>query len=331
MALTCKNCGGNISFDRDTYKITCDSCGTKQSLSDAFENTSGDLIYKDDEASKELLSTYKRALSMMSCARSEKSFRFAADLFGKIPDFLNSEALAKECLEKENLLKTERIYNDAVTDMKSDDPDRIERAIKAFESIGNYKDSSAKTDECKPLLSVAKENRQKRLKEEEEKRISEEKERKRKIQRNKFFLKVSAVTAVALMLILIIVHFNTYSASNIKISLSPDSENYLTEKYNDYVFCYDATIENKGPLDVSSVEGEIIFEKDGEILVDTSIDFYNYSSAVVRSKKSSKYTWELTVYSYDTALALYETDFDDLDVKINITSITYTNGKRKDY
>lgn len=329
MSLTCKNCGGNISLDSNL--IICDSCGAKQSLNEVLASEAVNLIYNDDELSQASLNTYKRALSMMSTARTESSFIFAAGVFEEIPDVFNANALAKECREKAEVFKAERIYNSAVIDMKSDDPIRIEGAIQAFKSLGEYKDSVAKIDECIPLFNIANETHQEKLRAAEEQRVKEEKQKRMQAKKNKFIGKLISLAALAVAAILVFGYFSIYSSSNIKISLSPDIESYLTEGYNKYVFCYDAKIENNGFLDVSAIEGEIIIEKDNEVLVDTTMSFYNYSSAVVRSKKSSKFTWELTVYSYDTALALYETDFDNLDVKIDITGITYTNGKTKTY
>ena len=331
VALTCKNCGGNISLDANSNLIICDSCGAQQTLTNVLADESENFIYNEDELSRGSLNTYKRALSMMASARTESSFIFAAGVFEEIPNVLNANALAMECREKAELFKRERIYNSAVIDMKSDDPARIEGAIQAFKSLGEYKDSVDKIDECLPLLSVAQVNHQEKLRIAEEQRVKEEKQKRMQAKRNKFIGKLISLAALAVATILIFGYFSIYSSSNIKISLSPNTESYLTEGYNKYVFCYDAKIENDGFLDVSAIEGEIIIETDNEVLVDTTMSFYNYSSAVVRSKKSSKFTWELTVYSYDTALALYETDFDDLDVKIDITSITYTNCKTKTY
>ncbi len=331
MSLTCKNCGGNVSLDSNSNLIICDSCGAQQTLTNVLADESENFIYKEDELSRSSLNTYKRALSMMSTARTESSFIFAAGVFEEIPDVFNANALAKECRDKAELFKAERIYNSAIIDMKSDDPVRIEGAIQAFKSLGEYKDSVAKSDECIPLLSAAQATYQEKLRVAEEQRVKEEKQKQFRAKRNKFIGKLVLLALVAVTVILVIGYFRAYSSSNIKITLSPDTEDFLAEGYNKYTFSYDAKIENNGFLDVSAIEGEIIIEKDNEVLVDTTMSFYNYSSAVVRSKKSSKFTWELTVYSYDTALALYETDFDNLDVKIDITSITYTNGKTKTY
>lgn len=331
MTLTCKNCGGNISLDANSNLITCDFCGAQQTLTSILADEPENFIYKEDELSRSSLDTYKRALSIMASAQTENSFILAAGVFKEIPNVLNADALAMECIEKANRFKCERIYNSAVIDMKSDDPARVEGAIQAFKSLGEYKDSVTKTDECTQLLRVAQANYQEKLRLAEDQRIRQEKQRRIRAKKNKFIGKLIPIAALAVVAIIVFGYFRVYSPSNIRVSLSPDTENYLTEGYNKYVFCYDVKIENNGFLDVSEVEGEITIQNDNEVLVDTTIDFYNDFSAIVRSKKSRKFTWELTVYSYDTALTLYETDFDDLDVKIDITSITYANGKTKSY
>jgi len=136
---------------------------------------------------------------------------------------------------------------------------------------------------------------------------------------------------IALSVIFLIGRIQAYSRSNIKITMSPDAENYLTESYNKYVFHYDVNVKNKGLFAVNYIAGEVIIEKDNEVLVDTTFYFSSSSGALVRAKKHRKFGWELSVQSYDTARMLFLTDFDDLDVKIKITEITYKNGKTKTY
>ena len=331
MAFICKNCGGNITLDASTNTIICDSCGVQQSLSDVLSNEAENLIYKEDELSKSSILTYKRAVSLMVAARTESSFAFAAGIFEEIPGVFNSDYLAKECHEKAELFRSERIYQAAIMDMQSDDPSIIKKAITAFESLGTYKDCQTKSDECLPLLDVAQKNYQEKLRIAQEQKILEEQQRQETARKRKDIYKIIALFAILLTVFSIIRYFSMYSSSKIKISLSPRADNFISETYNHYVFTYDVEIKNTGTLDVNALEGMVIFEQDNEILIDTNISFYNYSTAVVRAKKSCQYTWELTVYSDNVALALYETDFDDIDVKIEITSITYANGKTKTY
>ena len=90
MALTCKNCGGNISLDPNSNLIICDSCGAQQTLTNALAEEPENFIYDEDELSRSSLNTYKRALSMMASARTESSFIFAAGVFFFFFYFFNS-------------------------------------------------------------------------------------------------------------------------------------------------------------------------------------------------------------------------------------------------
>ena len=49
VALTCKNCGGNISLDVNSNLIICDSCGAQQTLTNALADESENFIYDEDD------------------------------------------------------------------------------------------------------------------------------------------------------------------------------------------------------------------------------------------------------------------------------------------
>ncbi len=329
MALTCKNCGGNITLDPDANLIICEYCGAKQALSDILANGTDCWICND--LSKNTLNTYKRAHSMISTAQTENAFLSAAKAFEEIPDVLDANELAKKCREKAEEFKTERNYNTAIANMKSADPRRIEDAILSFQSLGEYKDSAAKIEECMPLLNAAKAAYQEKLNAEAEKRARDEKIKQLYQEKKARIRKIVLYALIVLSVIFLIGRIQAYSRSNIKITMSPDAENYLTESYNKYVFHYDVNVKNKGLFAVNYIAGEVIIEKDNEVLVDTTFYFSSSSGALVRAKKHRKFGWELSVQSYDTARMLFLTDFDDLDVKIKITEITYKNGKTKTY
>jgi len=329
MALTCKNCGGNISLDPNANLIICEYCGAKQALADILVNGSDNLICNGLSISS--LNTYKRAVSMMSSARTENSFLSAASVFDEIHDVLDANDLAKKCRDEADKLKTERLYNTAIANMKSNDPRIIEDAIMAFQSLGDYKDAATKIEECMPLLNAAKAAYQEKLNTEAERRAKEEKLKQLYKEKKDKINKIVLYALIALSVIFLIGRIQAYSRSNIKITMSPDAENYLTESYNKYVFHYDVNVKNKGLFAVNYIAGEVIIEKDNEVLVDTTFYFSSSSGALVRAKKHRKFGWELSVQSYDTARMLFLTDFDDLDVKIKITEITYKNGKTKTY
>ncbi len=331
MALACKNCGGNILLTSTSDALVCDACGAEQSLTTFLADVPDCSIYRQDEVSQKAIDTYRRGVSLMSSARTEGSFAFAAGVFEQVPDVLNADDLARECRERAALLKSERIYTGAITDMQSDDPMKIEAAIRAFTSLKGYKDSAEKMDKCIPLLSAARIKHQKAAEEEERQQRKRESQRKAKAARKKLVKSFARIVVVLAAIGAVIGYFFVYSPKHIKIQMTPHAGSFVTREHNNYVFCFDVIVGNDGLLDVCAVEGTVVFEKDDEVLVDTAISFSNYSSAAVRAGKTAKFNWELTVYSADTALSLYQTDFDELDVRFDITAITYTNGKTKNY
>ena len=123
--------------------------------------------------------------------------------------------------------------------------------------------------------------------------------------------------------------------SNIQITVTPSRDNYVTQKYGDHVFNYDVRIKNNSPFDVTAIEASVYFEEaDGNVLIDTSFNAGNtiyQSNPVVRGKKSSEYTWSVTVPSENKAATLYNYDFDELNVKIKIKKLRYGEGKVRSY
>lgn len=329
MALVCKYCGGTISIKEDFHTIVCDFCGEEQSLSSAADR-SGSNIFKNDDVSVEELTTYRRAISILSSAQTENDFLRAAGVLSQIPGVFNAADLAKECRDKADLVRTELEYKTAVADMHSEEPALIERAIRTFESLGKYKDATKMAKECTPLLKIAQDKSAERRRIAEQQRLADAQVMRRQRAKKRIVRGLIAGIAFLVAVCVVVGYFTVYSSSNIVITLSPDDE-YVTTSYSGYVFHYDANIENTGYLDVQAIEGTVLFEKEDEVLVDTSISFYNYSSAVVRAGKNSRFTWELTVYSEDTARALYQTPFEDIHVVVEITRITYTDGKTKEY
>jgi hypothetical protein len=313
-----------------TQEITCDSCGAVQSMSTLLAGEAEPFLCGED-LSPAALNTYKKALSMMASAKTEHSFMMAAELFDEIPNLLNAPLLAQECRDKADLFKKERLYGGALLNMQSDDPARIQLAIETFRGLGDYKEAPIKAEACIPLLKTAQIHHQKRLEEAQREQKRTEARRKQEAAKRKFWSRVIGFLLLITAALGIAGYFYLYSPNRIQITLSPAEENFLQENYGNYRFTYNVRIKNEGLLDVSSVTGTVLIENEGEVLVDTEIRFQSYSSSVARAHKSGRYTWELTVYSYDIAKELYEADHDDLDIEIKITEITYTNGKTKTF
>ncbi len=329
--IRCKNCGGSIWIDIEKNLIVCDSCGAQQDLRTAFSDNTNEHIYDESGVSEAELDKYKRAMAIMNTARTEESLLAAAKIFDELSDFFGGHIMAAECRKNAELFKKERLYKNATVNMNSNDPSVVERALKIFEELGDYKDSTQKACECIPLLASAREKYSEWQKKAEHQRIKDENNKKIKAAKNKFFSRLAVFLVITIVVICVIGHFSKYSSSNIKIKITPDAKNYITQEYNGYIFRYNVKILNKGTVDVRSVEGTVSFVDGSEVVVDTSFNFSNYSSAAVRAKKSSSYNWELTVYSESTAVKLSEKEFKDLDIEIDITRISYTNGKTKNF
>lgn len=314
MALICENCGGNVQFVPESDMMVCESCGTSRTLNDLLNSE-----YNKDSASDLLhIKTYKEAVAIMVKAATAQRFSEAALKFESINDFMDSAEMAAKCREEADRLKIEETYNIAIKKMNSGLLQEVKRAVEMFDSLGNYKDSLQNKANCERLIP------------ELEKKINEIRKRQAINRKNRRFL--ICVGGIFLIMVLIFSNCSKYSKSNIHFSIKPDEGSYLVENGSSYAFNYDVTIKNKGPLDVKYINGTVVFEgEDNEILVDTSFEFSNYMSAVVRSHKKATYNWTLSVGSYDSAKYIFENDFKELDVRFDITSITYENGVTKLY
>lgn len=324
MPLQCKNCGGNIYLDDQTQKLTCDSCGVSQNLN----ALSAEMIFEETDAPIAQINAYRRAIALLSSADTEKSLLMVADLLSSVGDLFNAPQLANECRERAELLKKDRYYQQALDWMQRDEPDQIQKAIEIFEDLQGYKESNLKIIEAKRLLEEASIHYERRKKQEEAVR---KKAAARKRRNQKRLLLLASLILIAVLG----GNWALHRPGNIKISISPNQDNYVTTKFNDYVFHYDITIKNKSPLDLTAIEAEVYLEEpDGTILIDADFNvgsIISQSKPVVRGKKSSDYTWSVTVPSKNTAETLYQYDFDDLKVKIKIKTLRYGEEKVRHY
>lgn len=316
MALTCKNCGGNIVFDKDRLICICDSCGKPQSnIDDAV-----DILCDGKQTTIDAVKKYKRALQVMNTASSENMFTMAALLFDEARNFSDSAERAQECRLRASEFRRERQYLTALNDMQSSDPKKIANARETLIALGNYKDAAENAEKCPELYKAAVKNQPKV-------EVSKPKdEKKNKKRRFPLFL-----ITVIIIISAIIGHKHwentVYSADSISIEFTPQENSFLSEYNNRYVFNFSVLLENNGEKDVEAIDGIVAFiNKNGNVIVDTEVSFVGNPIAV-RHGKSAKYTWELTVYSEDVARELYYTNFDDFDIEFEIKSMRFSDGK----
>lgn len=317
MELECKSCGGNVGFCRESNSLKCEFCGAEQSLYTVFD--AADSIYKNEGTAAANVNTYRRAFYMMKNAAGVDSLNTAAAMFERLGDILDSADKVKECREKAEILKREQSYQAAVADMESEDPEILNEAKNLFIALGDYKDAAEKSRECDPLIKNAEKQREIRLAAEAAERA---KQKRKKI--------TICLAAVIIVFVLLIGRGYIYSAKRYDFEITPQNQNYLTEKGSNYEFLYAVEIKNNGLLDVAEIECEITFEKDGEVIADTVTVFSNYSSAALRAGKKVRYDWILSTSSDYIAEELYY-NFDDLDIKVKVTEIRLKNGKSKTY
>ena len=316
MSSTCKECGGNIIFDKENSLYVCDSCGNVQTQIDQDSN----VIYNGEQTTADVVEKYNHALNTMNMAVSENMFTMAAMLFDQTGGFSDSVEKARECRRRAAELRTERRYATALEDMCSPDPEKISRARETLVSLGDYKQSRENAEKCLALYSVALKNQPKPAPEAQKPQTTKKKKR------------VPVFLIIVIIIVGLVVGHKIrekaiYSADNIKVEFSPKENSFLTEQGNSYVFNFDVTLENDGRKDVEAIEGVVAFiNKENNVIVDTQVSFSG-SPIAVRHGKSSKYSWSLTVYSQDTAKELYYTDFQDFDVDFDITTIRFSNGK----
>ena len=140
---------------------------------------------------------------------AELAVKFGGDSWGNADKVLSE---AKRIHDEQEEARKKKIYDEAVSDAKSEDVVVLEKAIKQFESLNGWKDSDRQIEMCKNKISSIKEKKKKE--EEEKKKIRErelaEEERRKKEQeekrlRTKRIVKASIIITVPIVVIILVV------------------------------------------------------------------------------------------------------------------------------
>lgn len=97
---------------------------------------------------------YRAAVALMANGY-ENDFRHAAEQFRKLSGYKDAEAKVQECQDKAEIARKEDIYNTSkqvLGEGRSPSPESCFNAIKGFESIADYKDSSELAKQCREKL-----------------------------------------------------------------------------------------------------------------------------------------------------------------------------------
>lgn len=315
--LFCRNCGGKLILDESAEEIMCESCGQAQSLQ-SLTYTHVTPLYDNSGDAGKVFNTYCRALKMYTQGETVQAMETAALMFKNISNVLNAKDMAEKCQQKGEILEKENRYQQALTDMYSEDPKRVNAAIEVLRLLVGYKDADQKANEAQRLLEIA-------IQKEKERTVAVNKARARKRR-----IRIAIVAGLALVAILLMIgRANKYKAENLSLTLIPCND-YLTVQNNKYTFFYNVNMKNNGRLDIKRFQAQVVMEDpQGTVLVDVQMQASDYT-ALVREGKSRNMTWELTTTDENVALALYE-DFYSLKIRIIITQIEFADGTIKNY
>lgn len=344
--LICKICGGELDIDISCDAIVCDYCGGRQPLT----GSSVEIVVDPAKLPAQTIQQYRRAYQTYSMAKTADQYETAAKMLEQMSGFGHAEELSKEARQKETDCRKAEKYACAVQYFNSGRAEKIQLAAKTFAELGNYRDAKEYLSKCPKSIeqikkaehdremeaSKARHDREIQMKKAQldlEKQEAKEERRRQKLEKRRIRKRNFRIFLVLLVIAgLILGGLYLHSRQHLHISMEPDQENYIENKRNHVIFYYDVTVKNIGYLDIIGFDASVIFENtDGEVLVDTKMYIDNYDSPAVRSKKTVTFTWELSVYSEDTAWELYETDFEDLKVTIKINEIRFSTGLTRTY
>lgn len=124
----------------------------------AYYKDSADLIVECKAAIEaKLITIYNSACSAMSAAKTEEKYKEAAQEFASLQTYKDAEEKARMCLQKAQDAHMDSIYNSALSAMNKSTIPALEKAIKIFEDIPEWKDSAAKITECECHIEKLKE------------------------------------------------------------------------------------------------------------------------------------------------------------------------------
>ena len=185
----CNICGGTLEIDKKSSIATCEYCGTVQSLS----KIDSELYAKEQAKKGQIASEYDACVQEMKLSSTAGEFEALSKRFLELGGYGDSSSLSAECLDKAEIARKDLAYRSANAVLQTrrwSDVDECirmhEGAIKAFEQIRDWKDSSEKIELCKRRIENVK--RKARERAHEEKRRAQELEEENKI---RFYLALS--------------------------------------------------------------------------------------------------------------------------------------------
>ena len=228
---------------------------------------------KNRNEENRLKKAYNEACEAMNNAKTEEQFKDAAEKFGEIKGYRDSDSLCELCYVKAEETRKSGIYDLAKKDMESDTVSLLEKAIELFESIADYEDAGTKVGECKVRIEELEAKA-------ERARIEAERKKKKAIKITKIVSPIVAMCVVIAILIPTVIIPKTKFNKAMKLVESGDYDNgyAMLEELG----CSDVILRSKYDRAMEYIEKG---DDDSIYLAYTLLDGLNYQDS--EEKKNS--------------------------------------------
>jgi len=101
--------------------------------------------------------TYNQAVQLMQ-SQDVPDLKKSAALLSSISGWRDADQLAERCEKLIISIPNDRLYEQALTLMQSNEINKLKQAVQSFESISTWKDSSEKIEECQQMIQTLQKN-----------------------------------------------------------------------------------------------------------------------------------------------------------------------------
>lgn len=179
----CSKCGKEIS----DKAVICPHCNVPT------QNMSREMMGKLERKKEEQEGRekkYNEILNKIDNIHSAEELNALIIRINLLGEYKNSEELLKKCYEKKPQIEAEDKYKTACEKLKSDNIYNVEKSIRLFNALGDYKDSKEKSKQANSLL-----------KELEDKKARIEEEYNRKLKIRKMIIAGTIILVIALFIV----------------------------------------------------------------------------------------------------------------------------------
>lgn len=266
-----------------------------------------------------LTGIYNRALEAMNAANSETAYKSVTETFKTIPDFMDADALAEQCLERAEICRKDSIYANARSQMTGNAVSWYEAAIKTFSTISGWKDADEQIYVCQRKIEEikAKEDadRLERERRAEERRIAAEKAAKKR-KRTIAIVTPIIVACIAFVIVLttVIIPSSKYNSA---ISLIEEGK---------YVEAYEALIDlnyKDSAAKAKEIYGQYKAEKLKTAKVGDYVVFGSYEQDNNTSNGKEEIEWIVLAREGDQVLVISRYALDCIPYNRSSTSVTW--------